>query len=255
MSIGLLLAGAAVVVAASSKDDKPKGLLIVNPAVFTPPPQGDVLTGGRTAQVTTTNGQGTIGGLVPFTQKGVPNVRIPTAGIIGKAVVGVATSLIDLAAQWTGGNLFPDQWTEPDGQMFELGAMLLPDAGAVVAVEVKLQARMSTKSPWKTCRVVKFGPTMVETSRVLDAGEPPVTPPGQKTLTECKYSRADYKALGFNWSNKVMPRPEAPRRAQLHLQVTPEAGKRRLGIYLWMPPRLGLHRFTAKWRVERPAST
>lgn len=238
--LALLAVGAAAVVIASDDDGAEPFSVVPITAHFIPP--HETVTGAASKDYAQTNNAGNIAGLIPFNAKDVPRARIPTAGVIGKAVVGVATALIDLAGQWNSGKLYPSHWTEPDGEMLELGAMAFR---GWADVDVTVDAFTINKGATHLCQRLTFKATGVEVSRV-------VLPQVQHIAQQTQTGRVGCLFLNRQYSDvipqTVVPRPEAPGDFQLHIAIHGNV----MRFYLWMPPRVGRYRVEARWSVRRP---
>lgn len=206
------------------------------------------VTGEKIVTYSQVNNQGNVGGLVPYDQKNAPSISIPNAeGIVGK-IAKSFVAVYDLVKEYTGGKLYPDKWTEPDGQLFELVRVSLPDGRADIVVTANVQA--GWEDEWFYCRRVVWDET-IEVGRILDEADASVFEYGtqsQKARIACLYSNRAYDAAGL--SVDVIPRP-APGDVGLVAVVAEEAGGLALGLYLWLPPRLGKHRAKVEWKISR----
>lgn len=218
---------------------------------FFPTPDGSVQSesfeGEKTVSYTSANRAGTVGGLVAATQKDVPSVVVPVAGVpVVGAVVG---ELVKLVSAWAGGKLYPDAWTEPQGQLVELTAFGVPLDAPPSRISVLVTLQSGFEDEWYSCSRSVFNADNVNVSRVIGRPQPPDWFPqsSEKGKIACLYSRRQYGEAGL--SVDVVPLPNAPGDIELHVKVSEEAAQRRVGLYLWLPPRLGKHRAEVQWKI------
>lgn len=215
-------------------------------------PSGAV-EGQTTIVYAQTNNAGVVGGLIPFTAKDVPSISVPDfGGILGSIPSSVIEGTYGMVRQATAEKLYPDSFTEPDGQLSEITAVSLDDGGAAdMEVVIDVYASEGMGGAWYKCRRLTFE-SVVDTSRMFNESSAVVSdplPPGQKKLRSCHYSSRDYAKAGL--SLDVVPRPEAPGEIVLYAVMSRDAGRLRLGLYLWLPPRLGQHKAVVNWSIAR----
>lgn len=264
VSGAVILGGGAIVLGGSSKRSSRKrfGTAGIDGFVGVPPkaqptttgtwnPSGDgpaatkaPVKGFVTITYSQANRAGNVGGLVALNQKDSPLSVYPTAGSSGgivnvDGIVGKISELVDI---WTGGEYYPDSWTEPQGQIDEIYATSFGEQ-ARVWMAIDLYAHSGTK--WYFCRRIEID-EYITVSRVITV--PPVEEvPGQKALIPCLYSQRRYAEAGL--SVDLVPRPGTPGEVEVHAMVSLEAGVKRLALFLWLPPRLGRHMAKVAYQI------